>query len=202
MEKANNIAERYTPRLIEEQDDYKEEQYIANAVDSLAQTAKNGNNESFVTDFTEAFKAYTPAEQAEHLVSIVSVVSNIDPLQAQALLGFIDGKLIFGNQAAVAEGVINKLNEQNEQQIVSRNEFENRQRAVFIRETNKNVANALLQIQNGDPVESFSVNLFDGEELEVNLEGVKTEEELYNRLAKAVYSSEMTSHARQSFLLH
>ena len=199
MEKANNIAERYTPNLIQAQDDYKEEQYIANGIDSLAQTAKNGDFESFVSDFNETFNASTPAEQAAHLSSAVSLVSSIDPLQAQALVGFIEDKLIFGNQAAVSEGVINDLNEQIEQQIVSRNEFENRQRAVFIQETNKNVANAVLQIQNGNPVESFSVRLFDREDLEVNLEGVKTEEELYDRLAKAVYSSEMASDADKAF---
>ena len=195
MEKANTIAERYTPRLIEEQDDYKEEQYIANGIDSLAQTANNGDFESFVTDFTETFNAYTPAEQAAHLSSAVSLVSNKDPLQAQALVGFIEDKLIFGNQAAVSEGVINDLNEQIEQQIVLRNEFENRQKAVLRQETNKNVANAVLQIQNGDPVEPFSIKLFNGEDLEVNTDGVTSAKDLYERLAKTVYSSEMASDA-------
>ena len=195
MEKANTIAERYTPRLIEEQDNYKEEQYIANGIDSLAQTANNGDFESFVTDFTETFNAYTPAEQAAHLSSAVSLVSNKDPLQAQALVGFIEDKLIFGNQAAVSEGVINDLNEQIEQQIVSRNEFENRQKAVLRQETNKNVANAVLQIQNGDPVEPFSIKLFNGEDLEVNTDGVTSAKDLYERLAKTVYSSEMASDA-------
>ena len=195
MEKANNIAERYTPRLIEEQDDYKEEQYIANGIDSLAQTANNGDFESFVSDFTETFNAYTPAEQSAHLSSVVSLVSRVDPLQAQALVGFIEDKLIFGNQAAVAEGLINDLNEQIEQQIVSRNEFENRQKAVLKQETNKNVANALLQIQNGDPVEPFFIKLFNGEDLEVNTDGVTSTKDLYERLAKTVYSSEMASDA-------
>jgi len=195
MEKANAISERYTPRLIEEQDDYKEEQYIANGIDSLAQTANNGDFESFVTDFTETFNAYTPAEQAAHLSSAVSLVSNKDPLQAQALVGFIEDKLIFGNQAAVSEGVINDLNEQIEQQIVLRNEFENRQKAVLRQETNKNVANAVLQIQNGDPVEPFSIKLFNGEDLEVNTDGVTSAKDLYERLAKTVYSSEMASDA-------
>jgi hypothetical protein len=195
MEKANNIAERYTPRLIEEQDDYKEEQYIANGIDSLAQTANNGDFESFVSDFTETFNAYTPAEQSAHLSSVVSLVSRVDPLQAQALVGFIEDKLIFGNQAAVAEGLINDLNEQIEQQIVSRNEFENRQKAVLKQETNKNVANALLQIQNGDPVEPFFIKLFNREDLEVNTDGVTSAKDLYERLAKTVYSSEMASDA-------
>jgi hypothetical protein len=195
MEKANAISERYTPRLIEAQDEYKEEQYITNGIDSLAQTAKNGDFESFVADFTETFNAYTPAEQAAHLSSAVSLVSSVDPLQAQALVGFIEDKLIFGNQAAVSEGVINDLNEQIEQQIVSRNEFENRQKAAYRQETNKNVANALLQIQNGDPVEPFSIKLTDGEDLEVNTEGVTSTKDLYERLAKTVYSSEMTSDA-------
>jgi hypothetical protein len=195
MEKANNIAERYTPRLIEEQDDYKEEQYIANGIDSLAQTAKNGDFESFVSDFNETFNASTPAEQTAHLSSAVSLVSSVDPLQAQALVGFIEDKLIFGNQAAVSEGVINDLNEQIEQQIVSRNEFENRQKAVLKQETNKNVANALLQIQNGDPVEPFFIKLFNGEDLEVNTDGVTSTKDLYERLAKTVYSSEMASDA-------
>jgi hypothetical protein len=195
MEKANNIAERYTPRLIEEQDDYKEEQYIANGIDSLAQTAKNGDFESFVSDFNETFNASTPAEQAAHLSSAVSLVSSVDPLQAQALVGFIEDKLIFGNQAAVSEGVINDLNEQIEQQIVSRNEFENRQKAALKQETNKNVANALLQIQNGDPVEPFFIKLFNGEDLEVNIDGVTSAKDLYERLAKTVYSSEMASDA-------
>lgn len=111
MEKANTISERYTPSLISAQDEYKEEQYIANGIDSLAQTAKNGDFDSFVDDFTETFNGYPPAEQATHLSSAVSLVSNIDPLQAQALVGFIEDKLIFGNQAAVSEGVINSLNE-------------------------------------------------------------------------------------------
>jgi hypothetical protein len=92
------------------------------------------------------------------------------------LVGFIEDKLIFGNQAAVSEGVINDLNEQIEQQIVSRNEFENRQKAVLKQETNKNVANALLQIQNGDPVEPFFIKLFNGEDLEVNTDGVTSDQ--------------------------
>jgi len=199
MEKANAISERYTPSLISAQDAYKEEQYIANGIDSLAQIAKNGDFESFVTDFTETFNAYTPAEQATHLSSAVSLVSNIDPLQAQALVGFIEDKLIFGNQAAVSEGVINDLNEQIEQQIVTRNEFENRQKAAIKQETNKKVAIALLQIQNGDTVEPFSINLFDGEDLEVNTDGVTSTKDLYERLAKTVYSSEMASDADKSF---
>lgn len=195
MEKANTIAERYTPKLIEAQDKYKEEQYISNGIDSLAQTVKNGNLEAFVSDFTETFNAYTPAEQSAHLSSVVSLVSSIDPLQAEALVGFVEDKLIFGNQAAISEGVINELNEQIEQDKVTRSEFENRQKAVFRQETNKNVANALLQIQNGDPVEPFSIKLFDGEDLEVTTDGVTSSKDLYEQLAKTVYNSEMASDA-------
>ena len=195
MGKANAISERYTPSLIEAQDSYKEEQYIAKGIDSLAQTAKNGDFDSFVTEFTEIFNGNTPAEQAKHLSAAVSLVSSIDPLQAQALVGFIEDKLIFGNQAAVSEGLINDLNEQIEQQLVLENEFENRKKAALIQETNKNVANALLQIQNGDPLEPFSVKLFDGEDLEVNTDGVTSTKDLYDRLAKTVYSSEMASDA-------
>lgn len=195
IQRANDVIAKRAPALIEKQDKYKEEQYIASAIDSLAQSAKNDNFEDFVTDFTASFSGYTPAEQAEHLSSVVSLVSSIDPLQAQTLVGFLDDKLTLGNKAALSEGVMNTLSEQIDQAIVSQNEFENRQKAAFTQKTNVNIANAMLQINNGEPVESFTIQLLDGEYLEVNTDGITSTRELYENLAKTVYSSEMASDA-------
>lgn len=199
MEKANAIVERKTPDLIKKQDTYKEEQYIANGIDALAQTAVNGDFESFTADFTETFNAYTPEEQAAHLSSVVSLVSSIDTLQAEALVANLEGKLIFGNRAPLSEGLINDLTEQIERKKINDSETEEREKAMFIKETNKNVSLALLAIKNGDPVEPFSIKLFSKEDLEIDTDGITDEKGLYAQIAKSVYSSEMASDADKAY---
>ena len=204
LEAANSYDARKLPQLQSKRDELTETNYITNSIDALVgetELVEDGNFDRIGAEFSEKFKAYTPAEQSKYLETFLDrILTKGEYASAEEFVSWLatdeDG-LRLGQDAALPEGTFNILNEKIEAHRLSRETHEKNVLASLQAKNDEAIQLSVAALSEGKAPENFTLNFGPESQVEVNLEGVENKQQLLERTRSAIYSADLEPEANK-----